>query len=230
MRWLFSGCMTVEKPQKESNPDLHVAVNKVDAQVMSLEKRIAEAEQETRELIALGPGNTAARQRALQAVKRKKMYEQQRDQLLGTQFNLETLAFQHDQAELTLSAVNAMKQGHMELKRATDGLDAGHVDELRADMEDLAEDMRAINEVLSGAADANEAEEDLLAAEYAKVEEELAAEALAAKHRAAAEAEASYRSGADGSRSASHGTAAERQQQRQSAARARSERAARYVA
>eukprot|EP00418_Pyrodinium_bahamense_P079873 CAMPEP_0179058682 /NCGR_PEP_ID=MMETSP0796-20121207/24973_1 /TAXON_ID=73915 /ORGANISM="Pyrodinium bahamense, Strain pbaha01" /LENGTH=203 /DNA_ID=CAMNT_0020755435 /DNA_START=119 /DNA_END=726 /DNA_ORIENTATION=- len=198
--------MTVEKP-REAPPDLHVAVSKVDRQVMSLENRIAEAEEEIRQLVALGRGNAAAKLRAVQAVKRKKMYEQQRDQLLGTQFNLETLTFQHDQAEITLTAVNAMKQGHMELKQRTADLDAGKVDELRADMEDLAEDMKAINEVLSGNADLHGEEEDALAAEYAKMEEELEAERVAASHRrmeqeaaaAAARAEAERR-GRAGSR------------------------------
>uniref|UniRef100_A0A7S1QSB7 Uncharacterized protein n=1 Tax=Alexandrium catenella TaxID=2925 RepID=A0A7S1QSB7_ALECA len=234
MRWLFSGCMAVEKPREaelrfspETNPDIHVAAQKVDMQVATLERRIAECEEEIRDLVGLGAGNTAARQRALQAVKRKKMYEQQRDQLLGTQFNLETLAFQHDQAEITLAAVNAMKHGHMQLKQQTEGLDAGQVEVLRADMEDLAEDMKAINEVLSGAPDC--AEEDDLAAEYAKVEEELAAEALAAKHRASARDSG----GAGGSRRAADAAGASAsgsQRQSSAAARARPERVPRYVA
>uniref|UniRef100_A0A7S4S2V0 Uncharacterized protein n=1 Tax=Alexandrium monilatum TaxID=311494 RepID=A0A7S4S2V0_9DINO len=233
MPWPFSSCMAVEQPKKETNPDLHVAVRRVDSQIMSLEQRIAEAEQEMRHLVAQGPGNAAAKQRALQAVKRKKMYEQQRDQLLGTQFNLETLAFQHDQAEITLATVNAMKNGHEQLKQQTEGLDAGRVDELRADMEDLAEDMKAINEVLSASAgvDGGE-EEDALAAEYAKVEEELAAEALAAKHRAAAAEAAAAAAAAEEAAASSRGGTGQPQRQRQSAAAAwgRRDRTARYVA
>merc|ERR1719359_1550164 len=43
----------------------------------------------------MAPGKSAQnKQLALQAMKRKKMYEQQRNQILGTQFNVDALAGQ----------------------------------------------------------------------------------------------------------------------------------------
>lgn len=59
--------------------------------------------------VFVDPGSGGSGGRAAQAMKRKKMYEQQRDQLIGTQFNIENLAFQQEQAEITCTAVEAMK-------------------------------------------------------------------------------------------------------------------------
>merc|ERR1719229_21767 len=90
-----------------------------------------------------------AKSRAMQALKRKKMYEQQRDQLLGTQFNVEQLAFQQEQAEVTMTAVQAMKAGADQLKAAQGKVNINTVDKLTDDMADLADEMQQINEALA---------------------------------------------------------------------------------
>ena len=43
------------------------------------------------------------------------MYEQQRDQILGTQFNVDSLAGAQEQAEINVMTVEAMKAGHQDL-------------------------------------------------------------------------------------------------------------------
>mmetsp|Transcript_1620 Transcript_1620/g.3222 ORF Transcript_1620/g.3222 Transcript_1620/m.3222 type:complete len:222 (-) Transcript_1620:266-931(-) len=178
MRRLFGFSKEEEKPAAAS-PSLDDAASKISSQVQNLDQMIAKADEEIRQHVSKGGSNPTAKQRALQAMKRKKMYEQQRDQLIGTQFNVETLKFQQEQAEITLTAVEAMKAGHAQLKQQTDRINVGQVDKLKDDMEELADDMKAIGEALGGASLVDGAEDDELAAEYAKMEEEMAAEALA---------------------------------------------------
>merc|ERR1712217_958486 len=98
---------------------------------------------------------------------------QQRDQLLGTQFNVETLKFQQDQAEITVTAVEAMTAGQQQLKQQTQAINVESVDKLRDDMEDLADDIKQIGEALGGTSlGIDGVEDDELAAEFAKLEEE----------------------------------------------------------
>eukprot|EP00438_Fugacium_kawagutii_P029137 Skav202631 [mRNA] locus=scaffold1259:8558:25246:+ [translate_table: standard] len=123
--------------------------------------------------------NPTAKARALQAMKKKKMYEQQRDQLLGTQFNVENLAFQQEQAEITAMTVKAMADGHKTLKDKTNQVDIGSVDKLMDDMAELQDEMNAMNEALAQGTTVDGATEDELAAEFAKLEEEAAAMTLA---------------------------------------------------
>jgi len=177
MRRLF-GLSKEEEKKPAAPPSLDDASSKIASQVSNLDQMIARADEEIKQHVSKGGSNPTAKQRALQAMKRKKMYEQQRDQLIGTQFNVETLKFQQEQADITLTAVEAMKAGHKQLKQQTDQINVGQVEDLRDRMEELADDMKAIGEALGGASLVDGTADDELAAEYAKMEEEMAAEAL----------------------------------------------------
>merc|ERR1712232_1224671 len=135
-----------EEPVAAPKPSLEEAAAKIDLQIQNLETMIAKADQTIRENVAKGASNPTAKARAMQEMKKKKMYEQQRDQLLGTQFNVETLKFQQDQAEITVTAVEAMTAGQQQLKQQTQAINVESVDKLRDDMEDLADDIKQIGE------------------------------------------------------------------------------------
>merc|ERR1719188_339262 len=161
------------EPEKGPAPSLQDASAKIDAQIQNLEEKIVKAEQEAREHVAKGATNPTAKARALQAMKKKKMYEQQRDQLLGTQFNVENLAFQQEQAEVTMTAVEAMKAGQEQLKAATSKIDASTVDKLTDDMADLQDEMKEIQSALGASTMGIDGADD------AELEEEMAMMALA---------------------------------------------------
>lgn len=168
-----------EEPAPAAKPSLEEAAAKIDLQIQNLEAMIAKADAEIRENVAKGATNPTAKSRAMQGMKKKKMYEQQRDQLLGTQFNVETLKFQQDQADITVTAVAAMTAGQQQLKAQTQQINVESVDKLRDDMEDLADDIKQIGEALGGTSlGIDGVEDDELAAEFAKMEEEEAAKAL----------------------------------------------------
>mmetsp|Transcript_93573 Transcript_93573/g.238261 ORF Transcript_93573/g.238261 Transcript_93573/m.238261 type:complete len:215 (+) Transcript_93573:64-708(+) len=161
-----------EEPKAAAAPSLQEASAKIDLQVQSLEDKILQCDVEVKKLVAQGT-NPTAKQRALQVLKRKKMYEQQRDQLLGTQFNVEQIAFHQEQAEITMAAAAAMKAGTEALKKQTQTINISTVDELVDDMAEITDEMNAIQEALAQQAGGVTDDADL-AEEYAKMEEEMA--------------------------------------------------------
>lgn len=87
--------------------------------------------------------------RALEILKRKRMYESQRDQAMGQQFNVDQAAFSMESAKATVTTVAALKQSNAELKRTIrKDLDIDNVDELADDMAELMDDFNEINEAL----------------------------------------------------------------------------------
>merc|ERR1712232_620263 len=116
--------------------------------------------------------------RAVQALKRKKMYEGQRDTLMGTKFNVEGLAIQQEQAEITRVAVEAMAAGQQQLKAAQGQMSVEKVGKIMDDIADTAEEAKYINEALAQPSLAGADDQDELEAEFARLEEEAAMQKL----------------------------------------------------
>mmetsp|Transcript_122621 Transcript_122621/g.261685 ORF Transcript_122621/g.261685 Transcript_122621/m.261685 type:complete len:295 (+) Transcript_122621:135-1019(+) len=150
---------------------LNKTSEEINCQVEAIEAKIRKADESIRHFVALGAADPAAKQRALQAMKRKKVLEGQRQQLIGAQFNVDSLADQQEQADTTLRAVDAIRAGRDKLKKDQERMSVQQVDALLDETEDLADEMRAINESLaqgSGLADgALELEYGQLLREYA---------------------------------------------------------------
>lgn len=150
---------------------LNKTSEEINCQVEAIEAKIRKADESIRHFVALGAADPAAKQRALQAMKRKKVLEGQRQQLIGAQFNVDSIADQQEQADTTLRAVDAIRAGRDKLKKDQERMSVQQVDALLDETEDLADEMRAINESLaqgSGLADgALELEYGQLLREYA---------------------------------------------------------------
>ncbi|CAK0910679.1 unnamed protein product [Prorocentrum cordatum] len=117
---------------------------------------------------------------AVQTLKRKKMYMQQRDQLLGTQFNVECLAGAQEQAELTVMNVEAMRAGQADLKERYAQLGGvGNIEKLMDQMAGAAV-RQDINEAMSTSyAVPDGFDEASLEEEFGALEEEMKMEQLA---------------------------------------------------
>jgi len=88
--------------------------------------------------------------RAMEVLKRKRMYENQRDQLAGQQFNIDQAAFGIESAKASVSTVAAMKAANTELKKTIQqDLKIDDVDELADDMAELMDEFQEINEALA---------------------------------------------------------------------------------
>ena len=88
--------------------------------------------------------------RAMEVLKRKRMYETQRDQLAGQQFNIDQASFGIESAKATVSTIAAMKAANTELKGVMkNDLKIDDVDELADDMAELMDEFTEINEALA---------------------------------------------------------------------------------
>jgi len=158
-------------------PTLGDASGKMDARLKDIEAKIAKCDEDIKKQMAR-PG-PQQKQMVMQVMKRKKMYEQQRDQVVGTQFNVDSLAFAQEQAEVTAMSVEAMREGHKNLKEAYKKMDIGNIESLMDDLADFADEAKEINEAISQSfAVPDGFDEGSFEEEYAALEEEIKMEAL----------------------------------------------------
>jgi charged multivesicular body protein 5 len=151
--------------------NLDKASQEIDVRIETLDLNIETLGQQIREYAAKAASDPSAKQRALQLMKRKKVFEEQRHQLIGAQFNVDSLADQQAQAHVTLKAVEAMKAGKDRLKKRQELMSVHQVDELLDDAADAADELRAISEALGQGSSLAELE---FASEYAQLQRELA--------------------------------------------------------
>jgi len=87
--------------------------------------------------------------RAMDVLKRKRMYETQRDQMAAQQFNIDQASFGIESAKASVSTVAAMKAANTELKAVIrNDLNINDVDELADDMAEMMDEFQEINEAL----------------------------------------------------------------------------------
>merc|ERR1740121_360675 len=160
-------------------PSLSDASGRIDSRITELEAKIDKCDQDIRRYMSQGKGPTQ-KQLALQCMKRKKMYEQQRDQILGTQFNVDCLAGAQEQADLTAMTVEAMQAGHQDLKQRYAKMGgAGDIEKLMDSMADLQDEIQDMNEALSTSyAVPDGFDESAFEHEFSALEEEMALEKI----------------------------------------------------
>eukprot|EP00980_Cylindrotheca_fusiformis_P005742 scaffold1194_cov127-Cylindrotheca_fusiformis.AAC.19 len=118
--------------------------------------------------------------RAMEVLKRKRMYEQQRDTLAGQQFNIDQASFGLESAKANIETVAAMKHANTELKRTMKkDLNIDEVEDIADDMAELMEDFNEINDALGrNFATPEDLDEADLDAELEMLEDELEEDAL----------------------------------------------------
>ncbi len=174
--------------KKEEAPSVNIndVGTKVGGRVDNLDTKIAKLEVELKgfkdKIAKTRPG--AAQQnlkkRALQVLKRKKMYEQQRDNLSAQSFNIEQASFAIDTAKDTMDTVSAMKSATAQLKVEHKKINIDEIEDVQDDMADMLEDMNEIQEVMGrsyGIGD--DIDESELEAELEGLEDEWEAETSA---------------------------------------------------
>mmetsp|Transcript_107092 Transcript_107092/g.190275 ORF Transcript_107092/g.190275 Transcript_107092/m.190275 type:complete len:211 (-) Transcript_107092:149-781(-) len=168
-----------QAPPSGPAPSLSDASARIDSRVEDLEKKIAKCDEDLRRYVG-GKGSAQQKQLAVQCMKRKKMYEQQRDVILGTQFNVDSLAGAQEQADITVMTVEAMKAGQQDLKQRYQQIGgAMDIERLMDDMADLQDEIADINEAISTSyAVPDGFDEAAFEAEFNALEEEMKMEAL----------------------------------------------------
>jgi charged multivesicular body protein 5 len=169
-------------------PSLDEASAGIGGRVDSMDSKIAGLENELRvfkDKIKKAKSPAAKKtlqKRAMEVLKRKKMYEQQRDMAAGQQFNIDQAGFGIESAKANVSTIAAMKAANTELKKTLKhDLDIDAVEDLADDMAEMFEDFNEINEALGrNFATPDDLDEADLDAELEMLEDELEEEAVEA--------------------------------------------------
>mmetsp|Transcript_20480 Transcript_20480/g.28191 ORF Transcript_20480/g.28191 Transcript_20480/m.28191 type:complete len:229 (+) Transcript_20480:8-694(+) len=163
-------------------PSLGDASTNISGKINELDTKIKGLDDEMRrykEQLKKTPNNATVKKRALDALKRKRMYENQRDQMANQQFNLDQTAFAIETVKNTQVTVAAMKDASKVLKKEQKKINLADLEDMQDDMEDLLEDVGEINEILGRSYGCPEGvDEEDLDAELACLEDEFESEEI----------------------------------------------------
>ncbi|KAG3266696.1 CHMP5-like, partial [Ictidomys tridecemlineatus] len=155
---------------KAAPPSLTKCIGTVDSRAESIDKKISRLDAELVKYkdqikkMREGPAKNMVKQKALQVLKQKWMYEQQWDNLTQQSFNMEQANDTIQSLKDTKTTVDAMKVGLKEMKKAY------------KELEDMMEDANEIQEALSRSYSTLELDEDDLEAELDALGDELLAD------------------------------------------------------
>ena len=164
-------------------PSLTEASETIDKRVAAIDDKIKQCDLELLKYKSqmTGPSAGSAKQRALTVLKRKKMYEAQRNSLMNTQFNVDQAQFATENLKITALTVDALKSGASQMKQEYAKLNIDQIEDVADDMEELLQDQQEINEILGRTyAVPDGFDETELENEFAMLEEEVALERMSA--------------------------------------------------
>lgn len=174
MRRLFGGKKQPGPPVatlEETSGSMETRIQGLRQKISECDKDLAQLKEEIKR--SRGTTNSIAKQRAIQVLKRRKMYSQQLDGLMGQQFNVDQLQFQSQGVQDTINAVSAMKAAHKVQTQQLKQIKIGEVENLMDDMSDLMFDTEEINEVMSRNYALDGIDETELERELEELDEEL---------------------------------------------------------
>ncbi|CAG9332370.1 unnamed protein product [Blepharisma stoltei] len=181
MRRIFGG----KKQPGPPAPTLDEANQSMERRVQILRQKISECDKDLADLKegikkSRGASQTMNKQRAVQVLKRKRMYESQLQNLTSQQFNVEQMQFTSQGVQDTIVAVSAMKAAHEVQKKQMKQLNVEQVENMMDDMQDLMMDTEEINEAMSRNYALDGIDETELDAELAELDEDILQEDISA--------------------------------------------------
>ncbi|RKF83608.1 Charged multivesicular body protein 5 [Golovinomyces cichoracearum] len=129
-----------------------------------------------------GPGKTAIKQKAMKALQRRKMYEDQREKLQQQTWNMEQAGMMQDNLKNVMTTVDAMKRTNSELKQQYGKINIERIEQMQDEMADLMDIGKDIQDSISRSYDIPEdVDEAELDAELEALEDEVEFENLGAE-------------------------------------------------
>jgi len=165
---------------KAPPPNLSDAIANVDSRTESIDKKIAKLEQELGKFkdqmkkMRDGPAKNSVKQKALRVLKQKRMYENQRDQMMQQSFNMEQSNFALQTVKDTQTTVVAMKMGLKEMKKEYKKININKIDDLHDEMEDMMDQANEVNEAMGRSYGMPDVDESELEAELDALGDEIA--------------------------------------------------------
>lgn len=129
-------------------PQTDKRVDVLDERIRKLDGELGRCKQQMSRMRP-GPGQNGVKQRALKLLKQKKMYEQQRDQLMGQSFTLEQTNMMAQGMKDTVTIIESMREANTAIKTTMKSMSIDDVESLHDEMEDLYDTSNEIQEVLS---------------------------------------------------------------------------------
>ena len=96
-----------------------------------------------------GPAKEGVKRKALTVLKRKRIYEQQRNSLMDQSFNLDQAHFVQGSLQDTQTTFAAMKAANNNMKQEFKKIDVDDVYDMQDDMQDMMDQHYEIQEALS---------------------------------------------------------------------------------
>lgn len=164
---------------KEPAPNITDCISGVDSRADSINKKINLLDVELKKFsdqmkkMREGPAKNTVKQKAMRVLKQKKMYEQQRDNLLQQSFNMEQANFATQTLKDTQTTVTAMKMGVKEMKREYKKIDIDNIEDLQDELEDMLEQANEVQEALGRNYGMPEIDDDELQAELDALGDEI---------------------------------------------------------
>ncbi|XP_028290173.1 charged multivesicular body protein 5 [Gouania willdenowi] len=164
---------------KAPPPNLTNCIETVDSRAESVDKKISRLEAELvkykdqMKKMRDGPSKNMVKQKAMRVLKQKRMYENQRDNLMQQSFNMEQTNYTIQGLKDTKTTVDAMKVGLKDMKKAYKKVDINKIENLQDDLEDMMEDANEIQEALGRSYGTPEIDDDDLEAELSALGDEL---------------------------------------------------------
>mmetsp|Transcript_3272 Transcript_3272/g.7838 ORF Transcript_3272/g.7838 Transcript_3272/m.7838 type:complete len:220 (-) Transcript_3272:59-718(-) len=178
MKRMFGG-----KKEEKPAPSLHEATDTTVKRTGVLEDKIKALDKQLVELKGQikaarpGPAQNRIKQRAMQVLKQKRMYEGQRNQLEGITWNMEQVNFAHENIKTAQHTADALKGSAAALKTSMAGIKIGEIEDNMDELNDLMEDANEINDALGRSyAVEDDIDEAELDDELAALDEQIALE------------------------------------------------------
>lgn len=165
---------------KEPPPNLTDCIASVDGRAESVDKKIAKLDAELKKYkdqmakMRDGPSKNMVKQKALRVLKQRKMYEQQRDNLMQQSFNMEQANFATQTLKDTKITMDAMRLGVREMKREYKKVNLDDIDDLQDDLEDMLDQANEVQEALGRSYGMPEVDDEELEAELNALGDEIA--------------------------------------------------------
>ncbi|EWC44795.1 hypothetical protein DRE_06433 [Drechslerella stenobrocha 248] len=153
MNRLFGSKSTAPKPSLDD------AISRIDSRVSTLDVQISKLNAELATYQSKmakmrdGPAKNSVKTKALSILKRRKQYEQQRDQMMNQSWNMEQANMMTDNLKNVMTTVDALKTTNQTLKKQYGKINIDKIEQLQDEMADLLEIGNDINASLARAYD-----------------------------------------------------------------------------
>eukprot|EP01121_Diplochlamys_sp_Union-15-3_P020650 TRINITY_DN8101_c0_g1_i2.p1 TRINITY_DN8101_c0_g1~~TRINITY_DN8101_c0_g1_i2.p1 ORF type:complete len:214 (-),score=55.72 TRINITY_DN8101_c0_g1_i2:38-679(-) len=134
---------------EDSAKSIEGRIDSLDAKIKKLETEVIQHREQMKKFKNGSPAQNAIKQKALRALKQKKMYEGQRDQLMAQSFNLEQTIFTTQSLKDTATQVQVIRDANKTLKSQFKEMDIDNIYDMQDEMQDLLDQNNEIQEVMS---------------------------------------------------------------------------------